>query len=177
MYFRRHTALVLSTLVLAVPALASCGFDYATDRDYTPAAGVHNRDATVDVLNAVIVSAQPGSGTLITTLSNNDQNARSSFDFLAGSGGTTVQVADFKPYVLEPGSFINLADTGGVVISGEFSAGDVVPLTVGFANGERVALQIPVVDDSGYFDGLDDSGSPETEADTEGDTADESTEE
>src|SRR4029453_3813831 len=72
MHFRRKIALALSGAVLAVPALTSCGFNYATDRPYTPAAGVNNQDGTVDVLGAVIVSGQDDSGTFIPSFSNND---------------------------------------------------------------------------------------------------------
>ena len=42
------------------------------------------------------------------------------------------------------------------MLTGEFKAGDVVPLTVDFGNGERVSLNVPVVaDDSGYWEGMD----------------------
>ncbi|WP_372729231.1 hypothetical protein [Nocardioides sp.] len=168
MYFRRNTALALSALVLAAPALSSCGFNYATDIDYTPAAGVHNRDAVVDVLGAVVVSAQDGSGTFIASLSNNDQREPMTFDFLAGSGGTTLTAEEFEAISIARGGFVNLAEEGGIELTGEFGAGDFVPLTVGFGNGERVTLQVPVVDDSGIYDGLDSSGNP---ADDEDDAA------
>ena len=42
-------ALAAGGLLLAVPALASCGFDYPTERVNTVGAGVTNRDGTVDV--------------------------------------------------------------------------------------------------------------------------------
>jgi hypothetical protein len=54
---RRSWALAAGALLLAVP-LSSCGFDKATEREYTPAAGANNRDASVDVLGAAIVSAE-----------------------------------------------------------------------------------------------------------------------
>ena len=69
---RRSWALAAGALLLAAP-LSSCGFDNATERVYTPAAGANNRDATVDVLGAVIVSAEEGSGTFVATFVNNDQ--------------------------------------------------------------------------------------------------------
>ena len=64
-------ALSIGALVLAVPGVSACGFNYATDRENTIANGVSNKDGEVDVLNAVIVSSEDGSGTFIATLSNN----------------------------------------------------------------------------------------------------------
>ena len=59
-------------LVLATVTLSSCGFNYATDKVYTPAEGVNNRDSRVDVLNAAIVATEDGKGTFVASLSNND---------------------------------------------------------------------------------------------------------
>ena len=64
MHLRRTLAVAATALALA-STLSSCGFDHATDRVYTPAAGPLDRDATVDVLSAVIVSKAPGAGTFI----------------------------------------------------------------------------------------------------------------
>ncbi len=57
MHLRRTTALSVGSLLLAAPLLSSCGFNYATDRPNTVAAGANNRDGAVDVLGAVIVSS------------------------------------------------------------------------------------------------------------------------
>ena len=59
-------------LVLAAVTLSSCGFNYATDKVYTPAEGVNNRDSRVDVLNAAIVATEDGKGTFVASLSNNE---------------------------------------------------------------------------------------------------------
>ncbi len=157
MFIRRNTALALSALLLAAPALSSCGFNYATDIDYTPAVGVHNRDASVDVLGAVIVSGQPDSGTLIASFVNNNQTETATFDFLAGARGNSIQPQDFAPLDIEPASLVNLATDGGIVITGTFQAGEFVPLTIGLTNGERITIKVPVVEESGDFAGLDDS--------------------
>lgn len=158
MHIRRNTALALGALVLAVPALTSCGFNYATDRDYTPATGVNNRDGSVDVLGAVIVSAQDDSGTFIATLSNNDQEATASFEALAGGAGNTIQAESFAPIEISKGGLVNLAVDGGIPVTGAFKAGEFLPVTVSFAGGEQVSLEIPVVADAGYYEGLDSSG-------------------
>lgn len=169
MRFRRHTALTLSALVLATPVLTSCGFNYATDRVYTPGRGANDRAASVDVLNAVVVSGQDGSGTFIASLSNNDQEKQASFVSLAGAEGTTLQPGSFSPVPIDPGALVNLAVEGGVPVSGSFTAGNFVPVTLGFANGERVTMKVPVVPDEGDYEGLDTSGetSGATETTTE----------
>ena len=157
MQLRRTLATTTAVLALAAP-LTSCGFDYATAREYTPAAGANNRDGDVDVLSAVIVSGQEGSGTFIASLSNNlleDDDTRT----LTSITGETdeVTVAEFEPVQVEPGALVNLAEpAAGIVLTGDFSAGDVVPITVDFGNGERVSLNVPVVsDETGYWEGLD----------------------
>lgn len=159
MHFRRNTALAVGAVLLSVPTLASCGFDYATDQVSTIGAGANNRDASVDVLNAIIVSAQKDSGTFIASLSNNDQEATATFESLAGAGGNTIQPGSFAPVTIQPGGFVNLATDGGVPVSGSFEAGNFVPVTLTFGNGERVSLKVPVVVDGGDYAGLDTSSS------------------
>ena len=42
------------------------------------------------------------------------------------------------------------------MLTGDFAAGDFVPLSVDFGNGERVMIEVPVVaDDTGYWEGMD----------------------
>ena len=63
----RPLAIAAAVLALAAP-LSSCGFDYATERDYTPGSGANNREGVVDVLSAVVVSGAEGSGTFVASL-------------------------------------------------------------------------------------------------------------
>ena len=156
---RRATALTLGGLLLAAPLLTSCGFDYATDRVYTAANGVNDRDASVDVLGANIVSAQDNSGTFIASFSNNNQRQSNTVESLAGADGNTIQVESFSPITVKPGGLVNLAEQGGIPVSGSFKAGDFVPVTVTFGSGERVTMKVLVVPDSGYYEGLDISSS------------------
>ena len=153
----QHRLLVSAATVVALAApLSSCGFDYATDRVYTPGSGANNRDGAVDVLSAVVVSAAEGSGTFIASLSNNSTDEEQTFTGVAGQDAS-VTAADFEPITVPAGGLVNLAEPpAGVVLTGEFEAGDVVPLTVDFGNGERVSLNVPVVsDDTGYWEGMD----------------------
>ena len=152
----RPLATAAAVLALAVP-LSSCGFNYATDRDYTPGSGANNRDAVVDVLSAVVVSSTEDSGTLVASLSNNDENNEKSFTGVSGDEGETITAAEFEPIPIPPGGIVNLAEpAAGIVLTGDFAAGDFVPLAVDFGDGERVTLNVPVVpDDTGYWEGMD----------------------
>ena len=69
---RRRLAAV--ALVLLVPLLGACGFGYQTDQVYQPSVGVNDRDGTVDVLGAVVVSSADGQGTFVASLVNKDQS-------------------------------------------------------------------------------------------------------
>ena len=152
----RLLATAVAVLALAVP-LSSCGFDYATDRDYTPAGGANNREGDVDVLSAVVVSAAEGSGTFIASLSNNDPDEPETFTGVAGEEEGSITAEEFEPVEIAPGGLVNLAEPPAeIVVTGDFTAGDVVPLSLDFGNGERVSLNVPVVsNDSGYWEGMD----------------------
>ena len=153
----QHRLLVSAATVVALAApLSSCGFDYATDRDYTPGSGANNREGDVDVLSAVVVSAAEGSGTFIASLSNNGSEKEETFTAVAGQDGT-VTAAEFDPVTIPAGGLVNLAEPpADIVLTGDFTAGDVVPLTVDFGNGQRVSLNVPVVsDETGYWEGMD----------------------
>ena len=145
-----------ATIVALAAPLSSCGFDYATDRDYTPGSGANNRDGDVDVLSAVVVSAAEGSGTFIASLSNNGSDEEETLTAVTGQD-STVTAAEFEPVAIPAGGLVNLAEPAAdIVLTGDVAAGDVVPLTVDFGNGERVSLNVPVVsDDTGYWEGMD----------------------
>lgn len=152
----RPLATAAAVLALAVP-LSSCGFDYATDREYRVTSAVDNREAEVDVLSAVVVSAAEGSGTFVASFANNDPDDEQTFTAISGDEGTAITAADFEPVTITPGGLVNLADPPkGIVLTGDFGPGDALPLTIDFGNGERVSLNVPVVsNDSGYWEGMD----------------------
>jgi hypothetical protein len=167
---RRSLALTVAALALTAPALTSCGFDYATDRYYTPANGANNRDGVVDVLGAVVVSTEPGSGTFLASLSNNSTTEATSFTELGATEGGDVTAAEFEPVEIAPGALVNLAEPPAEIeVTGEFEAGDFVEVALGFDNGERTVVEVPVVDNHGYFEGLDGEPLPveETESGSE----------
>ncbi len=153
----RRTLATAAAVIALAASLSSCGFDYATDRDYTPAAGANNRDGAVDVLSAVVVSAEEGSGTFVASLSNNDPENAATLTALSGDEGADVTAAEFEPVEIGAGTLVNLADPAAdIIVTGDFGPGSVVPMTIDFGDGERISLNVPVVaDDSGYWEGMD----------------------
>ncbi len=167
MHLRRSLAVAASALALAT-TLSSCGFDYATDRVYTPAAGPLDRDATVDVLSAVIVSKAPGAGTFIAGLSNNSGSEAITFEAIRPVGDTTIAFDDFEARRIPRLGFENLSEPGnGIGVTGEFEAGEFVTVQLAFDNGETVEMNIPVVTDCDEFDGFDASETDAEEYDCE----------
>lgn len=151
----RRLVPVAAALFLAVPALSACGvnFDAQTDQYYTPADGVSNRDGTVDVLNAMIVSDQAGSGRLIAGLSNGDMTEA---DTLTGVRGVeedqdvTVQLVGGDTAIPADG-VLQLADKDAavVIVTGDpekVKAGNFVRLEFMFQNGEGAQVNVPVLD-------------------------------
>lgn len=159
MHMRRSLALVIGALLLTAP-LSSCGFDLATNRVYTPAAGANDRDASVDVLNAVIVSAEEGSGTFIATFVNNDTEEPARVEAIQASGERQVTFEEFSPIEVDPIGMVNLAadDQDGIPVEGDLAAGQMVPLTIQLSGGQLVDLHIPVVPNCEEFEGLDGVG-------------------
>jgi hypothetical protein len=154
---RSRLALCVGALVLAVPGVASCGFDYATDREYTPAAGVNDKTGTVDVLDTVIVAEDEagGSGTFIASLSNNSSTDTITFESLSFGSDSTVEVAAFTPIQVKPRQVVNLADGQGIKVSGPFKAGDFVTITLTFDSGQTNVMEIPVVVAQWQWEGMD----------------------
>ena len=168
MLIRRNLAIAFGALTLCLPLASACGFEPHTNMPYTVAVGADSYDGPVDVLGAVVVSSAPGAGTFIASMANNDVGAAASFDSLAPGSDPSFEAGEFTPVEIAARGSVNLADEGGVPITGDFAPGDVVPVTVGFGSGERVQLSVPVVGDDGYYEGLDSStASPEDTASTD----------
>ena len=163
---RRSLALAAGSLLLAAQ-LSACGFNNATDEIYQASAGVDYRKGPLDVLSAVVVSAQEGSGTFIATYSNNDdENATTVEEISAGTEdatedateGSTVEIFGVTPVEVPPGGFVNLANDPGIVVQGEFSAGQYVGLKITFDNTDAIEMSVPVVAAANQYEGLDVSG-------------------
>lgn len=152
-------ALAAATLILAVPTLTACGFNLATHRVYTPAAGTNDRDGSVDILAAVVVSTDPGSGTFIASLSNNSLEEEATLEAITGDGVE----AELEPVEIPAGGLVNLADPPAEIeVNGKFEAGDFVTLTLEFG-GEETTMEVPVVPNAGDYAGLDGPAPPPLE--------------
>lgn len=168
MHLRRSLALLSGALLLAAP-LSSCGFDPATNRINAITPGATDRDESVDVLNAVVVSAEEGSGTFIASFVNNDTAESATVAGLAPQDPEAARVAEFSPIEIDANALVNLADDDqGVTVEGDFAAGDVVPMVVELSGGERVELDVPVVSNCDEFEGLDGVGGDCEAAEPEG---------
>jgi hypothetical protein len=158
----RVAAVASGALLLASPLLAGCGFDKATNRVYTPAMGVNERDGDVDVLGAVIVSSTDGSGTFVATLANNSSTDDAALSGIQSNGEPAI-TAQVEPVEVPVRGSVNLADEGGVPVEGDFVAGDFVPVTVSFEGADTVDMEVPVVPDTEEFEGLDTGSSAASE--------------
>lgn len=147
MHLRRSLALTAGALVL----LTSCGFDLATDRPYTPGEGTNDQTGDVKVLSALIVAAQPNEGTVVVTLVNSTDDEHA----LTGLAGADLTIDEFEQVDVPPQAYVNLADEGGILVSGDFDAGQFLPLTFTFEDGATSSLDVPVVTACGPYEGLD----------------------
>jgi hypothetical protein len=159
----RRLRSALGAALLACGLLAGCGFTDATERVYTPANGANSNtaDADVAVLGAVIVSTEGGSGSFVATISNKSLASDVTLTALAGAGeDATVTAGQFVPPRVARGGYVNLADIGGIPVTGQFAAGDFVRVSLTFDNDDRLTLNVPVVANAGDFAGLDGPAPP-----------------
>jgi hypothetical protein len=159
MQTRRSLRLVAGALVLALPILGSCGFSKATDQEYTQAAGINSENQDVDVLNAVIVAAQPGSGTFVASLNNNSPEADVELTGVAGAGDWSDLGVDPSNLSIDipPRGFVNLVNEDPITVTGDFEAGQVAELTLTFDSGDTITGDVPIVFACDVYAGLDSS--------------------
>ena len=153
----RRPALVASAMVLSIAPLAGCAsdVDWASEREYTQAAGANDRDGDVDVLNALIVSAEPGKGTVYTALVNNLSDADAQLISITAVDGAATFVLE-EPIEI-PARGIAKVEDSGVTATGDFEAGQVVDVTFAFEGAEPVTIGVPVMPATHEFEGLDES--------------------
>lgn len=162
-HLRRPAVLAAGALLLGTPLLSGCninGLNQATERVNAITAGTNDQDMSIDVLGAMIVSKEKGSGTFIATLVNNSPDQVESLDSLAGTDPSQgLKFADFSPISVPPRGLVNLAIDGGVGVTGSFQAGDFVRVHVGLSTGESADLNVQVMPDAGTYAGLDTASS------------------
>lgn len=151
--------LAVASIALLVPALGACGFGEQTDQVYQPAVGVNDRQGTIDVLGAVIVSSEDGKGQFIASLVNGSTSRSDQLTDITGDG---VQATVDQPVRLEPDSLLNMAqEGGGIEVSGSrVQTGNFVRLTLEFGNGQKTELNVPVVGAEGEFASITPAASP-----------------
>ena len=172
----RSTAVALLLAVLALSSCATTNFDAQTDQYYTPADGENAREGTVDVLNALIISEEPGQGRLIAGLSNPGTSGRAPVgaessdsqdsqdiqteaegdDGLSGMRGVDesegVQFSIVEGETAIPaGSMLQLANEGSAVVAvtGDpelVAPGRYVRVAFTFESGEEVEVNVPVLE-------------------------------
>ena len=182
MQSRSRTVRLVSAgaLALAVSTISACSIAMPTDKVYTQAAGANDRSSRVDVLNAVIVATESGSGTLVTSLVNNENDRVEGGEItevtdqltdVRGVGDTAeIRATAFEPVEIPANDIVVLADGEGIELSGAaIKQGRFIELELTFAEAEPVRIQVPVVPNSGAFEGQDGpapSESPSEEAES-----------
>jgi hypothetical protein len=145
-------SIAAAAAILAAPALTACGVSFGaqTDQVYNPTVGVDDRSGEVDVLNALVVSGTDGSGTVIATLVDNDQENADSLRGVSGSGADAqLSVKVGGPTEIPAGGLLNLATDSGITARGErVTPGNFVEITFSFDRGAAVTLDVPVVSSS-----------------------------
>ncbi len=144
-------------LVIGAPALASCGFNYQTNQVNTISHDVGERGGTLDVIGTVLVSAQPGSGTLVTTFVNQDPTEVAVVESVTGTGEPVVDATGFEPIEVEPLDRYTAAEDGGIPVQGDFVPGEFVPIQYTFGDGSTADLDVPVVPGCRQWEGIDSS--------------------
>ena len=143
---------MLATGVLSSCSFGTTNFDAQTNQNYNPAEGALDRSSSVDVLDAVIVSATDGSGRLISGLSNNN-NAEG--DALTGVSGPAAEVEFPAEVPIPAGKFVQLADADvseAIMVTGEeVDPGGHVELTFEFQRADPVTVDVTVVPDADDF--------------------------
>ena len=153
-----RTTVALATAAMAL-GLSSCSYDNPTDMVYNPPVGVNEQGSAVDVLNALVVKSSDaaGSGTLVTTLVNNDDQEDDRLTGVeVGPADQGVGVALGSSITIPGGELVELSEEG-VEVSGEgVEDGAFITLTYTFANAETVTVDVPVVvQDEGYYEDVE----------------------
>ena len=142
-------SIAAAAILLAAPVLASCGFGEQTDQVYNAAAGVDNRSGSVYVLNALIVSGSNGSGTVVASLVNSDEQNNDALTGITGITGDGLTVNGPSRTALPAGGNVNLSDLGRYSASGrDVVPGKFVKLTFTFQRAQQVTLDVPVMSSS-----------------------------
>jgi hypothetical protein len=149
---RRPVAVLAA--VLLVPALAACKSQ--TGQVYQPSVGVNNREGTVDVLGAVVVSSTDGQGTFVVSLVNGDVEEPDTLTGVAAAEEGEAEVQLAAPIEIRPDSLVNLADAGAISVVGEgIEAGAFTRLVLTFESGQETEVDVPIVERAEEFSDIE----------------------
>ncbi len=145
-------SIAAAAVLLAVPALSACGVSFGaqTDQVYNPTVGVDDQSGQVDVLNALIVSGTDGSGTVVASLVNNDQQTADTLKGVSGAGkDAPLTVKSGGDTTIPAGGLLNLATQGNITARGQrIVPGNFVEITFSFDRAEAITVGVPVVSHS-----------------------------
>jgi len=142
-------SIAAAAVVLVVPVVAGCGvnFNAQTDQVYNPTVGVDNRNGQVDVLNALIVSGSDGSGTVVASLSNNDELKDDTLTSVTGAlDDSSLKVTPGGETTIPAGGLLNMATQSKFFAHGkQITPGAFVNITFNFAHAGAIPVDVPVV--------------------------------
>jgi hypothetical protein len=140
---RNQRALAVAGLVaVAVPMLSSCGFNSATENPNVIANGGYHVEGDVHVMAARIVTPSQGTGTFVATISADPESDGATLTGITGDG---ITAARFTPIEVQSNGSVNLFTEGGIAVTGDFAAGENIPLTLTFQGGDSIDVGAVVV--------------------------------
>lgn len=165
----RHRFLAALLLTATVgTALSSCGFDYPTDRINQISSGANNRDGDVELLGIRVLSTAEGEGRIIGSIDNQLFDTAKLTAITTTSGSITAQGL---PLPVDGDTSVNLSASGGIPVTGDFKAGDVLPLQFAFDNGDTAEVNVPVVKNCYQYTAVPTPSASETSDKAAGDDA------
>ena len=146
---RTQRALAVAGLVaVAAPLMSSCSFNSATENPNAIADGGYELGGDVRVLAARIVAPSEGTGTFVATLAVEPSAEATKLTGISGDGLT---VGTVTPVEIPSNGVVNLFTEGGIPVTGAFGAGDNLPVTLTFDNGDSVEVGTRVVKPCGPY--------------------------
>lgn len=166
----RSWPLAVVTVLLATGCLSN--FDAPTQEPYQPGPGISDREGDVYVINALVVSGEDGSGTLVGSFVNQQPSTDYLVEMVASdSSGGELRTSQLPSVSSDEGSgggeaprtgltlpshrAVQLPKDAQLEVSGESVVpGRLVTLEMTFRTGEPVNVEIPVFsEDNSYVGG------------------------
>lgn len=142
----------LAALAVVLLGLGACS--YQTDQVYQASVGVNDSSGTVDVLGAVVVSTDDGTGTFVTSLVNNDLEESQTLTGVTTPDAGDAEVTLTAPIEIPAEGLVNLAESGAVSVVGP-TPGNFVRLVLTFESGQETEVNVPVVEPDEEFSDIE----------------------